>query len=65
LGDKVVVTGIGVVSPLGLDVPSTWQGLVSGRSGIEGCGYAKHMLPFESSRVGPPVTPGVNNSGLS
>ena len=35
MGDKVVVTGMGVVSPLGLDVPSTWQGLVSGRSGID------------------------------
>lgn len=34
MGERVVVTGIGVVSPLGLDVPSTWQGLVSGRSGV-------------------------------
>ena len=33
--NRVVVTGIGVISPLGLDVPSTWQGLVSGRSGID------------------------------
>jgi len=30
-----VVTGIGVISPLGLDVPSTWQGLVSGKSGVD------------------------------
>jgi len=35
LANRVVVTGIGAVSPLGLDVPSTWQGLVSGRSGID------------------------------
>lgn len=31
---RVVVTGMGAVSPLGLDVPSLWQGLVEGRSGI-------------------------------
>ena len=31
---KVVVTGIGAVSPLGLDLASTWDGLRNGRSGI-------------------------------
>ena len=31
---RVVVTGIGVVSPLGLDARSTWDALVAGRSGI-------------------------------
>ncbi len=35
MSDRVVVTGIGIVSPLGLDVPSTWQGLVSGKSGVD------------------------------
>ncbi len=30
---RVVVTGFGAVSPLGLDVASTWDGLTSGRSG--------------------------------
>ena len=30
---RVVVTGIGMVSPLGLDVSSSWAGLVAGRSG--------------------------------
>ena len=29
-----VVTGIGALTPLGLDVPTTWRGLVAGRSGI-------------------------------
>ena len=31
---RVVVTGMGMVSPLGNDVPSSWQGILAGRSGI-------------------------------
>ena len=31
---RVVVTGIGAVSPLGLDAASSWRGVVAGRSGI-------------------------------
>ena len=31
---RVVVTGLGAVSPLGPDVPTFWQALVGGRSGI-------------------------------
>lgn len=31
---RVVVTGLGVLSPLGLDTPSTWSGLCAGRSGV-------------------------------
>jgi 3-oxoacyl-[acyl-carrier-protein] synthase II len=31
---RVVVTGLGVVSPLGLTSESTWDGLCSGRSGV-------------------------------
>jgi 3-oxoacyl-[acyl-carrier-protein] synthase II len=34
MSKRVVVTGIGAVTPLGNDVASTWDGLVSGRSGI-------------------------------
>ena len=30
---RVVVTGMGLVSPLGLDVASSWEGLVAGKSG--------------------------------
>lgn len=35
MSNRVVVTGIGMISPVGLDVPSTWQGLVSGKSGVD------------------------------
>ena len=29
-----VITGIGALTPLGLDAPTTWAGLVAGRSGV-------------------------------
>ena len=32
-GPRVVVTGMGVVSPVGNDVPSTWQALLASKSG--------------------------------
>jgi 3-oxoacyl-[acyl-carrier-protein] synthase II len=31
---RVVVTGLGATTPLGGDVPSTWEGLLAGRSGV-------------------------------
>ena len=31
---RVVVTGLGAVSPLGIGVPALWEGLVAGRSGV-------------------------------
>ncbi|HHJ14398.1 MAG TPA: beta-ketoacyl-[acyl-carrier-protein] synthase II [Gammaproteobacteria bacterium] len=31
---RVVVTGLGAVTPLGVDVASTWEGILAGRSGI-------------------------------
>ena len=33
--NRVFVTGLGIISPLGLDVASTWAGIVEGRSGID------------------------------
>ena len=32
---RVVVTGIGIISALGLDKDSTWEGLIEGKSGIK------------------------------
>ena len=31
---RVVVTGLGAVTPVGNDVAETWSGIVAGRSGI-------------------------------
>ena len=35
MSKRIVVTGIGIVSPLGLNTEDTWQGLINGRSGID------------------------------
>jgi len=42
LSTRVVVTGIGTISPLGLDTPTTWDALLQGRSGID------HITAFET-----------------
>ena len=33
--NRVVVTGIGAVTPVGRDAESSWQGLRAGRSGVQ------------------------------
>jgi len=42
---RVVVTGMGMLSALGNDVASTWDGLIAGRSGI------RPIASFDSSRL--------------
>jgi len=42
---RVVVTGMGVITPLGNDVPTFWDCLVAGRSGID------RITVFDPSRV--------------
>ncbi len=32
---RVVITGMGMVTPVGIDLPTTWKNLVDGRSGID------------------------------
>jgi len=45
-----VVTGVGMLSPLGTDVPSSWEGILAGRSGIA---PIEHMdLSAYSTRFG-------------
>ena len=47
---RVVVTGLGMLSPLGVDVPSSWQGVLEGRSGI---GLIEHVdLSAHGTRFG-------------
>jgi 3-oxoacyl-[acyl-carrier-protein] synthase II len=41
---RVVVTGLGAVTPVGNDVPSTWASLVAGRSGVG------HITLFDPSK---------------
>jgi len=33
--NRVVVTGIGILCPLGLDIFATWEKLIAGKSGID------------------------------
>lgn len=33
--NRVLITGVGIVSPLGLTVESTWNNLISGKSGVK------------------------------
>lgn len=40
---RIVVTGMGAITPLGVDVDSTWQALIAGKSGI------KPISHFDSS----------------
>ncbi|HEY7590332.1 MAG TPA: beta-ketoacyl-ACP synthase II [Candidatus Limnocylindrales bacterium] len=42
---RVVVTGMGMLTPLGNDVDSTWDGLVAGRSGV------RTIEAFDPSRL--------------
>ena len=58
---RVVVTGMGAVTPVGNDVPSTWAGLVAGRSGVRAIQsfdparltsrVAGEVVDFDPSRV--------------
>ena len=36
---RVVVTGVGMITPVGLDTESSWEGLINGKSGIKPITY--------------------------
>jgi 3-oxoacyl-[acyl-carrier-protein] synthase II len=42
-GRRIVVTGLGIISPLGLTVPETWQNILAGKSGVS------HITAFDVS----------------
>ena len=44
---RVVVTGLGLVTPLGGDVETTWQNLLAGKSGIAAITRFKHVSRTE------------------
>jgi 3-oxoacyl-[acyl-carrier-protein] synthase II len=58
---RVVVTGMGMLTALGRDVPTTWEGMVAGRSGVGpitafdpsrlGCRIAGEVKDFDSSHI--------------
>ena len=41
---RVVVTGIGAITPIGLNIPQFWEGLISGQNGVKPITY------FDASR---------------
>jgi 3-oxoacyl-[acyl-carrier-protein] synthase II len=41
--NRVVVTGMGILCPLGLDVATTWEALIAGKSGVD------HITLFDAS----------------
>jgi 3-oxoacyl-[acyl-carrier-protein] synthase II len=43
--ERVVVTGLGAVTPLGLDAPTTWRALLEGKSGVS------PITAFDSSQL--------------
>ena len=55
MSNRVVVTGIGMVSPVGLDVPTTWQALISGKSGVD------YITQFDSESFATKIAAEVKN----
>ncbi len=61
---RVAVTGLGAITPIGLDAPSTWEAAVAGRSGVDfiesfdasGCPVriAAEVKGFDAGTVAPP-----------
>ena len=58
---RVVITGIGMVTPVGLDAASTWNALLAGQSGLApvtlfdpsriSCGIAAEVKGFDGEAV--------------
>src|SRR4029450_8796291 len=61
---RVAVTGLGAITPIGLDAPSTWRAAVAGESGIDfieafdasefPVRIAGEVKGFDTSSVAPP-----------
>ncbi len=59
LESRIVVTGMGCVTPLGLDVESSWINLIAGKSGI------RDQVPAGYSQLGIHVTAPVSDFDLT
>jgi 3-oxoacyl-[acyl-carrier-protein] synthase II len=52
-GRRVVVTGVGIIAPVGLDTKSAWDSILAGKSGIQPITHFD-VGPF-STRFGGPI----------
>lgn len=52
---RVVVTGLGIISPLGLSVQETWDGLLKGKSGV------RPIRSFDASRLPTRISASIEN----
>ena len=59
---RVVVTGVGLISPLGIGTETNWQALIEGRSGVGRSRVRPRRLPLPHRRRGqgfdPPTVSG-------
>ena len=63
-GRRVVVTGMGIVSPLGLSLDELWEGLVSGRSAVGPIeSFACDQLPLRQAAEARCFTGEIDNFG--
>ena len=52
---RVVVTGLGSVTPLGCDVASTWAAALEGSSGVRALPHLDERLPVRIAATAPAV----------
>ena len=45
---RVVVTGLGMLSPVGSNVSSTWNKIIEGSSGVKAVSYTHLTLPTKA-----------------
>lgn len=54
---RVVVTGLGLITPLGLDVSTTWEGILAGRSGVREVDFDASEYPTRIAGLVPGFDP--------
>ena len=56
MGSRVVITGVGPVTSIGIGKKEFWEGSLGGRSGARRLDWPGHILATCGSRIGAPVT---------